>query len=144
MRYWSLLGKPSLFRVRESVLHQDMCWWLHGRSAVRPGDRVIIWQALDRRTDRRGVVGFGEVIDGPREVLDRNPYWVDPASGASPASKVLVRYVRPKKLPIWFDRNGDPLLDRLKVSRGQGTVFKEEPDAWEAVLEAAGGWPDQP
>lgn len=53
--------------------------------------------------------------------------------------RVLVRYVRPRGLPLW---EPDPVLEGLSVSRARGgTAFHVTPEQWDALVDLAGGGP---
>lgn len=145
-RYWALQANPNRYRIEDAVRDLAVDWWKTNGRPLNVGDRVIIWksQGHGKHKGLRGVVAFGEVISPPmpRDKADE-PYWVDASFGLDADWRVEIRYVHAPNLPLWYDDWAHPILARLSVSRGQGTVFNVTPEQWEAVVEAAGGWPEE-
>lgn len=144
-RYWAYLAKPSRYRIEEAAQEVSRldAWPTEGRD-VRKGDRALFWKALGGKGTRRGVVALGEVATDPamRDDAD-NPFWTDKADGEGVELRVQVRYVNPPDLPLWYGDAVTPVLAQLSVGRAQGgTLFNVTPEQWEAVVSAAGGWPD--
>jgi hypothetical protein len=140
-RYWAFQANPRVYRIEEAVRQLEEDTWTTKEKDVRKGDKIVIWKALGD-SHRRGVVALGEVISDPELMQDaNNGFWVDRSSGRTMEPRVRVRYVLPPLLPLWL---GDPaapsVLEKLTVSRAQGTVFKVTEEQWEEVVEAAGGW----
>jgi hypothetical protein len=141
-RYWAFQANPRVYNIEAAVHQLEEDTWTTKEKDVRKGDRVVIWKALGD-SHRRGVVALGEVTSDPQLTQDAdNRFWVDRGSGRTTEPRVRVRYVLPPLLPLWL---GDPaaptVLEKLTVSRAQGTVFKVGEEQWEELVEAAGGWP---
>jgi hypothetical protein len=142
--YWAFQANPRVYNIEAAVRHLEEDTWTTKGKDVRKGDKVVIWKALGD-SHRRGVVALGEVISDPEPMQDaNNRFWVDRDSGRTTEPRVRVRYVLPPLLPLWL---GDPaaprILEKLTVSRAQGTVFKVTEEQWEELVEAAGGWPGE-
>lgn len=141
--YWALMANPDRYRIREAVggLREDL--WTVGASEVSYGDRVLIWQSLDKQ-GRRGIVALGEVV-GERAILrdEDNPYWVDAEDGRLELPRVRIRYSLSPRLPLWLGASvADQLMESLSVSRARGgTVFRVTSDQWSGLMELIGGWP---
>ncbi|WP_438023561.1 EVE domain-containing protein [Sorangium sp. So ce233] len=142
-RCWALFASPDTYRVEDAVREREIDTWTTAGRPMTVGDRVLVWRGKGRG-DRRGIVAFGEIVEGPRGMPDHeNPYWVTPPGPGDVEERVRVRYVTPPGLPLWFDEHED-VLSGLSVARARGgTVFNVTPEQWEAVVAAAGGWPQQ-
>jgi hypothetical protein len=145
-RYWALQANPNRYRIEDAVQDLTVDWWKTNGRPLRVGDRVIIWksQGHGKHKGPRGVVALGEVIS-PLMARDKvgEPYWVDPSFGLDSDWRVKIRYVHAPNLPLWYDDWAHPILAQLSVSRGQGTVFNVTTEQWHAVIDAAGGWPEE-
>jgi hypothetical protein len=139
-RRWALFASPDTYRVEDAVRDRAIDTWTTAGRPMKIGDRVLVWRGKGRG-GRRGVITFGEVVEGPRCMPDHeNPYWVTPPGPGDVEDRVRVRYVTPPGLPLWFDEHED-VLSGLSVARERGgTVFNITPEQWEAVVAAAGGW----
>jgi hypothetical protein len=140
MQYFALNANPDKYRVQGAVAALEMDYWTTGRSRLSPGDRVLIWKSYGRqgRSASRGVVAFGEVLESAKSQASPNRFWVNPEDGRRIAYRIKVRYLLPPKLPLWEDEH--PILKKLTVSGGQGTVFRVPPDLFACVVSQAGGW----
>lgn len=145
-QYWALVANPTIYRIEEAVreLTQDP-WTIKGRPLAM-GDWVLIWKARGG-DETRGVVAFGEVLSDPElmtatEASDAT-YWAHLPVPDIAEERVWIRYVTAPHLPLWVDGPADAVLRDLSVERARGgTVFRIEPDQWSALVEAAGGLPD--
>ncbi|WP_437297642.1 EVE domain-containing protein [Sorangium sp. So ce426] len=137
---WALFASPDTYRVEDAVRDRAIDTWTTAGRPMKIGDRVLVWRGKGRG-GRRGVVAFGEVVEGPRGMPDHeNPYWVTPPGPGDVEDRVRVRYVTPPGLPLWFDEHED-VLSGLSIARERGgTVFNVTPEQWETVVAAAGGW----
>ena len=140
--HWALLATPGVYDVEAGVAARPEGLWTTDGQPLAPGDRVLVWKALDRGwPPLRGVVALGEVLDRPTVRPDPSPFWADPTRGAEPRERATVRYDVPPGLPLWIGRDDrqDAVLRALTVSRGQGrTVFHVTPEQWRAVADLAG------
>ena len=140
--HWALLATPGVYDVEAGVAARPEGLWTTDGQPLAPGDRVLVWKALDRGwPPLRGVVALGEVLDRPTVRPDPSPFWADPTRGAEPRERATVRYDVPPGLPLWLgkDDRQDAVLRDLTVSRGQGrTVFHVTPEQWRAVADLAG------
>ncbi|KYF92561.1 hypothetical protein BE20_11340, partial [Sorangium cellulosum] len=142
-RCWALFASPDTYRVEDAVREREVDTWTTAGRPIKVGDRLLVWRGKGR-SGRRGIVAFGEVVGGPRTIPDHeNPYWLMHPDPGDVEERVRVRYVMPPGLPLWFDEHED-LLSGLSVARARGgTVFNVTPEQWEAVVAAAGGWPQR-
>ena len=141
--YWAFAASPSIFDIENAVQTLDVDLWPSRGKDIRVGDRAIIWKYKGPDAFR-GVVAFGEVIAEPelrRE--DERRFWIDATQSEVLEERVKVHYVLPPGVPLWMTSNPDDPLRRLSVSRAAGgSVFYVTVPQWEAVLAAAGGWPE--
>ncbi|WP_437313103.1 EVE domain-containing protein [Sorangium sp. So ce385] len=142
-RYWALFASPDTYRVEAAVREREIDTWTTAGRPMKVGDRVLVWRGRGR-SGRRGIIGFGQIVEGPRGMPDHeNPYWLTPPGFGEVEERVRIRYVIPPRLPLWLDEH-ENLLSDLSVARARGgTVFNVTPEQWEAVVAAAGGWPQQ-
>lgn len=140
-RYWAFAASPQHYRIEDAVNDLDEDTWSVGKSDVGRGDSVLLWKYAGG-TGTRGVVALGEVLTDPEDITDsKNPYWTSPPPDDDVLRRVRVRYVVPPGLPLWLDDHPE-LLGNLSVARATGgSTFKVSPEQWEAVAQAAGGWP---
>ncbi len=134
-RYWALLANPEYYQIEEAVRELDEDWWTAGRSALFPGDRIVVWKARGRG-EQRGIVALGTVLTEPQVRSDDpdNPYWLDPERGQRSARRVLVRYEHADNLPLWADEPGNAILEELSVSGSRGgSVFHVTREQWAAI-----------
>ena len=147
-KYWTLNCNPKNgYDIFCALKRVEIDWWTTKGSKISVGDRVVIWKAFGGPTfpDNRGIVAFGEVIDGPEICGDEdNPCWKVGKEPPPEEERVAVRYYRLPNGPLWIDGPVDSLLKELAVYRGRrGTVFKVPLDQWENILREAGGWPGE-
>ena len=143
-RYWTLAALPSRYRVVDAVRNLDEDWWLTGGADLHAGDHVAIWKYKDR-SDRRGIIAFGEVLTDPemRDLSEDDPtYWIDPEAQAA-AMRIRVRYVIKPSEPLWLElAPADSVIRQLPVSRAQGgTAHHVTADQWAQLMALVGGWP---
>ncbi len=132
VQYWALCANPKRYRIKEAVNQLDLDHWVTGRSDLRRGDRVFVWQTLDAE-GHRGIVAFGEVVGNPETRSDEeNPYWVNPADGSEVRARVPVRYSETRNLPMWVDQSTKgEFLKTLNVAKSQGgTCFRVNQEQW--------------
>lgn len=143
--YWALQANPKRYRIEDAVREKQTDWWKTNGKLLRPGDRVMLWKSQGgRKGAKRGVVGLGEVVSEPALVAKPDEYWTDPADGQEIAWRAEIRYVHAPNLPLWLDGWAKAILEQLTVSQGlQRTAFDVTTQQWEAVVEAAGGWPEE-
>ncbi|MDQ2623054.1 MAG: DUF3883 domain-containing protein [Actinomycetota bacterium] len=73
--------------------------------------------------------------------LAHKEFWVGPFADAV-QPRVPLWYILPPNLPLWLVGPAKLVIEGLKVCRVRGgTVFKAEPNEWDAVVVAPGGWP---
>lgn len=140
-RYWAFHADPTIYRIEDAIRGIETDTWSTKGKSVRMGDRVLIWKTQGGPGGKRGVVALGEVISDPEIAEDDSPYWVDRNTAKTPEIRVRVRYVLAPSLPLWYGGEATSTLDKLSVSRGQGTVFIITPEQWAAVMSVIGGWP---
>ncbi len=143
MQYWLLGAEPNRYDVIGAVANLDVDTWTTQGRHLKPGDRALVWQFQGRRS-RRGVVGLAEITSEPslRPDVD-NGHWRDLERRDKPMERVDIRYLRSPGLPLWLDDDPTGVLAQLSVNRAQGgAVFKVTPDQWDAIVAAAGGWPE--
>jgi hypothetical protein len=81
---------------------------------------VAIWQTLGGGV-QRGVVALGEVVGVPAMMTDaQNPYWLNPADGATNTERVPVRYVSAPRLPCGGRTRERVPREPLSVARAHG------------------------
>lgn len=139
------MANPDAYRVQDAVTERETDLWTVKRGDVRAGDRVAFWQAKGSGTNR-GVVALGIVLTDPAE-LDEEPdarkYWRD-GKGFGRQRRVRVRYVRPPNAPLWLENDSTGVLKTLSVARATGGgVYRIEPEQWNLLVDALGGWPDE-
>ena len=144
-RYWAFAASPKVYALDEAIAELEQDLWTVNRGDVHAGDRVVLWRTADA-SGRRGVVALAEVLSEPAELpLPRAlwGYWralTDEAMG--PLRRVWVRYVVPAGVPRWLDEGADGVVADLSVSRATGgSVFQVQPDQWDRLARALGGWP---
>jgi hypothetical protein len=117
--------------------------WTTKGKPIHVGDKVIIWKAKGN-SDWRGVVALGEVLTDPYlRTAEHRTYYQQNADANKIEERVAIRYIRPPRLPLVMDGDATDVLHNLSVSRATGgTVFRVTPEQWDAVVEAAGGWPN--
>jgi len=139
--YWALCADPRVYRIEDAARELSTDTWTTKKSAIRAGDRVAIWKTLGSGK-RRGVIALGDVLTDPTMCgAEHEEYWVRPTDAQDVEPRVTFRYMHPPHLPLWIGGPATHVLDALSVSRGQGTIFKITPEQWDALVEAAGGWP---
>ncbi|MFC1509177.1 EVE domain-containing protein [Candidatus Omnitrophota bacterium] len=139
---WAFCANPKRYRIIEAVAHNEVDYWFTGKSNVRNGDYMIVWQTTDREK-RRGIVALGEVISNPEIRTDTgNQYWVNPKDGQEAKARVAIRYVKSPNLPLWVNATSDgEFLQSLNVARSKGgTVFHVTSGQWQKIIDMAGGW----
>jgi hypothetical protein len=142
-RYWAFCANPKMYRVEEAVQERETDTWTTKGKPVREGDRALIWKGKGR-DDERGVVALAEVLTDPEPLSGaNNPYWVTAPGEDQLEERVRIRYIKPGGLPIWCTESRGGFLNDLSVSRARGgTVFAVTPEQWEALVQVAGGWPE--
>ena len=138
-RYWALSANPDIYRVEDAVRDLDEDWWTTKRSALSPGDRVVVWKARGSH-DQRGIVALGTVLTERQVRSDDpdNPYWLDLERGQKPELRVLVRYEHASGLPLWEDEPGNEMLGELSVAQARGgSVFHVTEEQWAAIAALA-------
>jgi hypothetical protein len=135
---WTLVANPDIYEIDRAIREISEDTWTTKRRALSAGDRVAIWRAAGRRRMPRGVIAFGEVLSDPAEMPYDSPYWINELSGDEP--RVRVRYILPPGLPLLEQAHGE-LLDIAAARARGGTVFALTEPEWDALVEAAGGWP---
>jgi hypothetical protein len=140
--YWAFAANPKIYQIQDAVANLEFDNWTIKRSKVQKGDRVIFWKTLGKDKNR-GIISFGEVLDDPRIYDDpENEFWVDKNLSQIREYRVPIRYIKSSRMPIWIGGKYDDVLLRLTVANAQGgTVFRIEPDLWDAVINICGGWP---
>ena len=71
--YWALGANPKLYQVDKAIQGNEIHTWLAGRSAVRQGDRAVIWKFKGNGRDR-GIVALSEVLTDPRVGIEPSEY----------------------------------------------------------------------
>ncbi len=146
-QFWTLNSNPDGYRIEDAVDEVEFDNWVTRGSPIRAGDRALIWKTKGS-TDTTGVVALAEVVADPAPGPDLHPeYQRVPTPQEEPFDEmVTIRYVRASNLPLWLDGPHRDLLAPLSIVRGnfRRSVYRVEPEEWEAVLAAAGGWPDAP
>jgi hypothetical protein len=140
--YWAFFADPRVYRIEAAVRELESDLWRTKGKPIRPGDPVLVFKGKGD-SDRRGVVALGVVEGAPRMASDsENRFWIVPPAPHACEERVPVRYVLLPNLPLWQEGpNGDAVRD-LSVARASGgTVFYVQPEQWNAVVCAAGGWP---
>lgn len=139
-RYWAFQANPITYDIERAVVELTTDTWTTKQSDVRAGDRTLIWKSLGGSSNR-GVVAFAEVLtDSAPRPAENTEFWQS-SSVQNLEPRVELRYVVLPHCPIWLTPITEPVLSRLSVSRGQGTVFRVTPEQWKDVVELAGGWP---
>jgi hypothetical protein len=136
---WALCANPARYRIREAVAHLELDFWLTGKSKIRFGDKVVIWQTRDQ-DGHRGIVALGEVVGEASTRSDEdNPYWQDRHDGSDKRPRVPVRY-QPIPRPLWLDNTDDgSFIASLAVAKAKGgTVFRITPEEWKRIQAIAG------
>lgn len=144
INYWAFSGNPQKYRVEDAVQEVTVDSWRIPRSDVRIGDRAIIWKAIgNQRPKHRGIIAFAEVLTNPTQMEDLNPhYWVDQNAANEAVRQVEIRYHVSPKLPLWEGETKVLENNFLSVQRAtQGSIFCVEPEQWEEIMQAIGGWP---
>ena len=65
-RYFALLANPTRYDIRAASAALATDYWIVPRPTAKRGDRIIVWQPMDKDR-RRGVVAFGEVTEPATE-----------------------------------------------------------------------------
>lgn len=119
MRYYAFNANPDRYRVELAVSELDEDSWMSKGRPMVPGDRILIWKSYGKKGKAagRGIVAFGEVLDFPASRTNPSPYWAHPEDGQVNAERVIVRYIKPSKLPLW--ERDFPNLRQLTVCGGQ-------------------------
>ena len=65
-KYFALLASPDRFDIRAASAALATDYWIVPRPTAKRGDRIIVWQPMDKDR-RRGVVAFGEVTEPATE-----------------------------------------------------------------------------
>jgi hypothetical protein len=140
--YWAFFADPRVYRIEDAVRQLECDLWRTKGKPIAPGDRVLVFKGKGD-SNRRGVVALGIVEGAPRMACDsENPFWIVSPAPHACEERVPVRYVLPPKLPLWQDVPGGDVVRELSVARASGgTVFYVQPEHWNAVVRAAGGWP---
>ena len=143
---WALLCNPSSFDIEAASEELSSGTWDLPQGNPARGDRLIFWKAKGA-SSHRGIVAFGEVVE---QAADRSPdraserYWKE---ARQPISKrrIVVRYLRPVRGPLWESPETADLFSRLSVSRGQGNkLYDVDPAVLRDVIKTMGGWPASP
>jgi hypothetical protein len=139
------MANPKFYALDEAIAELEQDLWTVNRGDLHAGDRVVLWRTADT-SGRRGVVALAEVLSEPAELpLPRAlwGYWRTLTEDtAGPLRRVWVRYVLPPGVPRWLDEDADGVVADLSVSPATGgSVFQVQPDQWDRLLRAIGGWP---
>jgi len=137
IRHWTFACDPSRYDVLAACRALNTICWAVKRSNPQIGDKAVIWQGKDDQ-GLRGVVGFGEIIEGPA-VFDENPdeeaFYKEEPPGPERRIRILLRHA--SGLPLWLS-DQDDLLSKLNVARAYGgTVFQLTPDQWSEIVDRA-------
>ena len=143
-RYWAFCAKPTSYDIERAVSAETHDSWNVSRGDVRKGDRGVMWKAVGRVRDRRGIVALFEVLTDPYEAPDPSQsYWANPTAPNPPVCRVALRYVVPPALPLWLDGPQPDVLSTLAVCRAHGgTVFEVTPAQWDNLMDIVDGWPE--
>lgn len=142
--YWGFLANPARYRIEDAARELDTDTWTVPQGNLDVGDRIAFWRTSGA-DGRRGIVALAEVLSPPsiRTKTDESlRYWRTPPENVA-QRRIVLRYVRPPKAPLWLTPESQPVLSPLSVSRGQGTkAFRIEPEDWWRLVDALGGWPE--
>jgi len=143
MQYWAVCANPDIYRIEDAACEVNEDTWTTKGKPLQAGDRVILWKAKGH-DDWRGVVVLGEVLTDPALLPAAHAmYYVRDSDANQLEERVVIRFVRPPRLPLRMDSEAADVLRDLSVSRATGgTVFYVAPDQWDAVVDAVGGWPN--
>lgn len=143
-RFWAFLANPKHYRIVEAVRQLTEDYWTVRDKDVEKGDRVAIWKAKGKDSNR-GIVALAEVISSPRilPLPEELKKYVLNEEISAPQRRVRVRYFLTPKLPLWMEgASTDSVLRRLTVSRSTGgSLFKIKLREWIPLMKLAGGWP---
>jgi hypothetical protein len=142
-KYWAAAANPEIYNIESAINSLEVDLWTTRNSDISKSDRLIIWKTLGK-SERRGIISLGEVIDYPIMRTDsNNPFWVDQKNGNINELRCHIKYIKSPKLPLWIDDSKNKFLGNLSVARAQGgTIFKITEDQWNEILSAIGGWPE--
>jgi predicted RNA-binding protein with PUA-like domain len=147
-QYWALNANPDNYRIEDAATQVEFDNWVTKGSEIHEGDRAIIWKAKGH-SKTTGIVALAAIIADPGIAPDLHPeyqQYASPPHHSGPIEEmVTLRYVLAPNLPLWLDGPHHDLLSSLNIVRGNArrSVYRIEPDQWMAILEAAGGWPDE-
>ncbi len=98
-RYWAFAANPRVYRVEDRVAETDTGSWRVQDSAVKAGDRGVVWK-YDGGEGWRGIVALAEVLTDPETTTATDdPYWKQTERAAKAEPRVQVRTVRSLDLP---------------------------------------------
>ena len=147
-QYWALNANPDNYRIEDAAAQLEFDNWVTKGSEIHEGDRAIIWKAKGH-SKTSGIVALAEIIADPGIAPDLHPeyqQYASPPHHPGPLEEmVTLRYFQASHLPLWLDGPYHDFLSSLSIVRGgaRRSVYRIEPDQWMAILEAAGGWPDE-
>jgi len=136
-RHYALVCNPAKFDGKGAVEALRELAWTVDRGEFSVGDRVALWQAKGRGT-QRGVIALGEVTRGV--VMESCPeperaFWRGDDVGDHP--RIRFRVLPTARLPLWESAE-TPWLTAMAAARARGgTVFSLAPAEWHAVAAAA-------
>lgn len=139
---FAILATPNVYDIERAIHTLKFDTWALPSGSVRIGEKIIVWKAQGR-SERRGVVALGEVIEEAQYRLPHpgsEEFFVG-ESMAGPALRFLLRYDVPAGLPLWLgtSEETDAVLKSLSVSRAQGgRRYKVTEKQWQRVWELAG------
>lgn len=138
-RYWALFANPRVYRIDDAVRDLSDTLWTTCHKDLRLGDRALFWRGSGD-DGHRGALLFGEVLTEPSDTPVDSEYWTGQRRVEGPT--VQIRFVRPTALPQLFTGPVPRPWSHLAISRARGgTIFEIKDADWDAVLDAAGGWP---
>ncbi len=134
---WLFQANPNRYHIQESLGAEREEFWNLNQHAedVHCGDRVLIWIC----GEDAGIYAVGTLVSAPEVRPDSATgmgYWVQPADGRRPKTRVRVRYDH-----VFLDHpllkafiTCDPVLARLAVIRSpRGTNYVVSDDEWRAI-----------
>ncbi|HWF18236.1 MAG TPA: EVE domain-containing protein [Verrucomicrobiae bacterium] len=119
--FWIFQAIPKQYDLKKELRLRKIDHWLvrHFRGLMKPGDKVIFWQA----GKESGIYGVGELTDKP--YLDENSDWR--------VETVYTSHLNPPLLKKQLLK--DSVLKNLRILKPpfQGTNFKATKEQWNAL-----------
>jgi predicted RNA-binding protein with PUA-like domain len=144
IKYWAFCANPKIYRIEAAIDELEEDHWTVKNHDVRAGDKFLVWKSLGN-SDKRGIVGVGEVLADPSEYADHDvSYWNKKSWAEEKVRRAKVSYQKAgiSRLPIWLQADSPSWMTNLTVARGQRTVFKVTEREWESLTRYLKGWSD--